>query len=394
MTTTAHQPSAVASACAKAVAPPPAEQVGGYRNPWWYNRFWSGMTLPDYLRLLVRNRFQVAPRRWAMALGIAVSGVLNWLLWLLQEILWGRRIAATRFPDDPIFVIGHWRSGTTLLHELLALDQRFTYPNTLACFSPNHFLVLAWFLRPVLSLGPPKRRPMDNMAAGWDSPQEDEFALCNMGLPSPYLTIAFSNRLPQDQEYFSLQQVSPRDRERWKRGLFWFLKCLTVRSPKQIVAKSPPHMFRIRTLLEMFPKARFVHIYRNPYAIFPSTMNLWKVLCRNEGFQVPRFEGLQDRVFETFQLMYEAFERDRPLIPAGQFCEVRYEDLVADPIGQMKKVYAVLGLGGIEPVQPALEAYVAEKADYKTNRYQLAPEVRVEIARRWAGFFQRYGYER
>ncbi|MGD0899293.1 MAG: sulfotransferase [Thermoguttaceae bacterium] len=373
-------------------APPPAEQLGGYTDHWWYPRFWYGMTLPGFLRLLVRNRFQVTPRRWGMALGIATAGPTNWLLWLLQEFLLGRRIAATRFPDDPIFVVGHWRSGTTLLHELLVLDPRFTYPNTYDCFAPNHFLVSAWFFRPLLKLILPKQRPMDNMAAGWDCPQEDEFALCNMGLPSPYLTIPFSNRPPQNQEYFSLDRVSPRGLERWKRGLLWFLKCLTVRSPRQIVVKSPPHMFRIRTLLEMFPNARFVHIYRNPYVIFPSTVNLWKRLYRNEGLQMPRFEHLREHVFETFERMYEVFERDRPLIPPGRFCEVRYEDLVADPIGEMKKVYEGLRLGDFEPVRPALAAYFAEKADYKTNRYQLAPEVRSEIAHRWAGFFQRYGY--
>ena len=53
---------------------------------------------------------------------------------------------------------------------------------------------------------------MDNMTAGWDCPQEDEFALCNMGLRSPYLTIAFPNHPPQDQEFFELAEVSPRAR--------------------------------------------------------------------------------------------------------------------------------------------------------------------------------------
>ena len=112
---------------------------------------------------------------------------------------------------------------------------------------------------------------MDNMEAGWDRPQEDEFALCNMGSPSPYLTIAFPNRPPQDQEYFDLEGLSPQARERWKRRLVWFLKCVTVRRRKRIVLKSPPHTFRVKTLLELFPNARFVHIIRDPHVIFPST---------------------------------------------------------------------------------------------------------------------------
>ena len=102
------------------------------------------------------------------------------------------------------------------------------------------------------------------MASGWDRPQEDEFALCNMGVPSPYLTISFPNRPPQCDEYLDLAGLSPRRRERWKRGLMWFLKCVTLRQPKRIVLKSPQHTCRVKTLLEMFPRARFVHIVRNP----------------------------------------------------------------------------------------------------------------------------------
>ena len=116
--------------------------------------------------------------------------------------------------------------------------------------------------------------------------------------------------------------------------------------------KSPPHTCRIRVLLEMFPKAKFVHIVRDPYVIFPSTVNLWKRLYRDEGLQVPTYEGLEEHVFTTFTRMYDAFDRDRDLIGPGQFCEVRYEELVADPMEQMRRVYEELELGDFESVRP------------------------------------------
>ena len=124
-----------------------------------------------------------------------------------NSLLFGRKIERTEIEDDPIFVIGHWRSGTTLLHELLVLDPRHTFPDTYACFSPNHFLVSGWWMKPCLKILLPARRPMDNMVAGWDHPQEDEFALCNMGVPSPYLTNVFPNRPPQYQEYLDMRGV-------------------------------------------------------------------------------------------------------------------------------------------------------------------------------------------
>ena len=233
---------------------------------------------------------------------------------------------------------------------------------------------------------------MDNMPLGFDRPQEDEFALCNMGIGSPYLTFAFSNRPPQDQEFLDMEGLSPRELARWKRAFLWFLKCVTVQDPKRIVLKSPPHTGRIRVLLELFPDARFVHIVRDPYVLFPSTVHLWRQLYKVHGFQTPKCEGLEDYVFETFNRMYAAFDAQRGLIPKGRFSEIRYEDLVADPVRQMRRIYEELQLGGFDEALPALEEHVAATAGYKTNRYELPEETRDQITRRWGKFIEQYGY--
>ena len=107
---------------------------------------------------------------------------------------------------------------------------------------------------------------------------------------------------------------------------------------------------------------------------------------------MPTYNGLEEHVFQTFTRMYDAFERDRHLIGPGQFCEVRYEELVADPVGQMRAVYERLGLGDFETVRPAIDEYAAGQKDYKTNRYQITPEMRAEVARRWGKFIRQYGY--
>jgi hypothetical protein len=142
----------------------------------------------------------------------------------------------------------------------------------------------------------------------------------------------------------------------------------------------------------MFPKAKFVHIVRDPCVIFPSTVNLWKRLYRDEGLQVPRYEGLDEHVFDSFQRMYDAFERDRQLLAPNQLCELRYEDLIANPAEQMRLIYDRLELGDFEAVSPAIQQYVAGQKDYKTNRYQITPEVRAEITRRWGKYLAKYGY--
>jgi hypothetical protein len=368
------------------------EQKSGSRDRFWMPRFWDGINLSGWVRLLARNRFAVGLTCIPMALIITFSSLFNSFLWAVQAILLGRRIARTKIKHDPIFVIGHWRTGTTLVHELLALDPRHTFPDTYACFVPNHFLVSAWLLKPCLALLLPARRPMDNMEAGWDHPQEDEFALCLMGVRSPYLTLAFPNRPLQDQQYLDLEELSPEALARWKRALVWFLKCLTLRSPKRIILKSPPHTCRIKVLLELFPDARFIHLVRDPYVIFPSTIHLWKRLSRSQGLQIPKHRHLEEHVFNTLRRMYEVFERDRPLIADSRFCEVRYEDLVRDPIEQMRTIYERLELGEFDRVLPALQQYVDRQAGYQTNRYELTEETRAEISRRWASYIQQYGY--
>ncbi len=372
---------------------PPEQSPGGYKDRPWIPRFWDGMNTSGWLRLLARNHFAITPRRIGMAIIVFIVSIINFFFWAIEAIIFGRRIKCTALKDDPIFVIGHWRSGTTLLHELLVLDRRHTFPDTYACFAPNHFLVSAWLFKPLVKYLLPSRRPTDNMLAGWDRPQEDEFALCNMGVPSPYLTFVFSNHPPQYPEYLDLEGVPAKALNRWKSKLLWFLQCLTLCNPKRIVLKSPPHTCRLKVLLELFPKAKFVHIVRDPYVIFPSTINLWKRLYRDEGLQMPKYAGLEEYVFHTFERMYKVFERDRRLMAPGQLCEVRYEDFISRPIEQMRRIYEELELGDFEAVSPVIETYMEGQKDYKTNRYQLSSENRAAIGRRWEKYLVQYGYQ-
>ena len=365
---------------------------GGSKDRAWQLRIWSGMIVSTWFRLLRANRFAVGPVRLGMAVAISLIASINTVLWLVQEAWWGRRISRTELVEDPVFVLGHWRSGTTLLHELLVLDPRHTYLDTYACFAPNHFLIssrlIKWWLRFLL----PPRRPMDNMLVSWDAPQEDEWALCNMGLPSPYLWLTFPNRPRPFREYVDLRTLPAAELARWKAGLLKVLKTLTLQSRKRIVLKNPLHTSRLRVLAEMFPKARFVHIVRNPYVVFPSTVRTWMRMSHYHGLQVPRHEGLEEAVYQDFTHMYEVFEEDRKAIDQARVCDVRYEDLVRDPVDQLRSVYEQLDLGNFEPARCAVEEYAARTRSFKTNRYAINPQVRHEIVRRWSTFIDRYGY--
>jgi hypothetical protein len=293
-----------------------------------------------------------------------------------------------------VFVLGHWRAGTTLLHELLARDPRHAAPTTYDCLNPHHFLVTRSWLPALLRRFVPARRPMDDMAAGWDRPQEDEFALCLLGLPSPYERIAFPNRPDAGAAALDLCGLAPGACRAWERAFSRLVRALAaVNGGRRLVLKSPPHTARVPTLLRLFPTARFVHIVRDPFAVYPSTLHTWRVLSAAHGLQPPAWDGLPEYILATFERMYRAFEEARPLIPPGRLHELRYEDLVRDPLGRLEEAYRELGLGDFGPAREPVRKYLDAVRDHRTGTHMLTAEEWRAVAARWGTFIRRYGYD-
>lgn len=367
-------------------AAPPA------KKPEWAPRMWEGCDFFAWLKLLFRNRFAVHPRYWYIAIIVTFVSFTNTLLKLVQDAIFGRAVRKVKLAAPPIFILGHWRTGTTLLHEFMIRDERFGYPTTFQCMEPNHFLLTETVFTTWLRFLVPSTRPMDNMKAGFDRPQEDEFAMCMFGVGSPYLTIAFPNRPPQYQEYLDLEGVPPAGLRRWKRALKQFLKRVTYKTGKRLVLKSPPHTARVKTLAEMFPGAIFIHIVRDPFVVYPSTVNLWRTLYQTHGLQKPTCAGLEEHVLATFSRMFERLEEGKKLLDAKHFYELRYEDLIKDPAGELRKIYEHFQLGGFDEYLPRLQEYLATIKGYETNKYQLSEEQRAIVAQRWDAVIKRYGY--
>lgn len=358
-------------------------------------KFWHGMRLGDWWRLISGAQFKVSALGASTSVMITIVACFNSFFSALNGLFFGARTRKIELKAPPLFVLGHWRSGTTMLHELLIRDPENAYPTTYQCFAPHHFLVTESWVTPLIGWLLPKKRPMDNVATGWKRPQEDEFAICNLGQPTPYLCWAFPNRGPVHREYLTLQNLSEAERHGWIKTLKHFIRSLAVKDNRRLVLKSPPHTARVRTLLEAYPDAKFVHIVRDPLTVFPSTMRLWKSLCDVQGLQKPKakHDWIEPYVLDNLAEMYQAFEADRGLIPPGQLAELRYEDLVADPAGKLEEIYDELNLGDFEQVRPALQEYLGETTNYKTNRYELPTEIEAKVRERWAPYFERYGYE-
>src|SRR5260370_42416740 len=145
---------------------------------------------------------------------------------------------------------------------------------------------------------------MDRTAAAAPRGRTPDSPLPPRRPPSQSSATAFPPHPPQDQDAFDLEKLPPREFRTWKTLFLRFVRQLTFKDSRRLILKSPTHSCRIKTLLELFPDARFVHIVRDPYVVFPSTVNLWKTLYLTHGLQTPTFAGLEQYAFHTFTHLY------------------------------------------------------------------------------------------
>jgi hypothetical protein len=160
------------------------------------HNYLTGITAGDWWRLLRQNGFAVDPVYWHRAAFVSVLSLANSFYRRREEKKHDAEIAATTIQQPPLFILGHWRSGTTHLHNLLAQDDGgFAYANTYQVVNPHIFLTTEEVRTRRFAKLLPDKRPMDNMALSFESPQEDEFAPLLITLLSSYLGVSFRGPL-------------------------------------------------------------------------------------------------------------------------------------------------------------------------------------------------------
>jgi hypothetical protein len=352
----------------------------------------AGITLGDWLTLLRENRFKVSTRHALRALSITCQAVPNSILRFFELARFGSEIAKTEVPP-PLFIVGHYRSGTTLLHELLAVDRRFAYPNIYQTNYPHTFLLTEAVGSRLLEFFLPRRRPMDTMTWTMDSAAEDEFALCVLTRISPLLGWVYPNRHEYYDRHLTLDELSEEERERWRQALLLFVRKLTLKYRRPLVLKSPPHTARIRLLLELFPGAKFVHIHRDPFTVFLSSRHTFLSNAPFCALERPILDDLDEWILRQYRTMYDAYFAQREAIPPDHFHELAFHQLEADPVGEVERLYTSLAISNFHEVRPRLEAYVRSLAGYRKNAHPaLTEHLRARIAEAWEPCFRAWGY--
>lgn len=295
---------------------------------------------------------------------------------------------------DPVFILGHWRSGTTFVHNVFSCDRHFGYNTTYQTVFPNLMLFGQPFFKKNMSWLMPDKRPTDNMELKVDLPQEEEFALANM-MPYTYYNFWFLPKYTEEycDKYLLFDTIDEKERQIFKDT---FLKLIKVSlwntRGTQFLSKNPPHTGRIRTLVEMFPNAKFIYLVRNPYTVFESTRSFFTNTIRPLRLQEISDEEIERNILTVYTKLFRKYEEEKSLIPAGNLIEIKFEDFEADAFDLTRHIYETLSIPGFPEAREAIGTYLNKKKGYQKNRYRYDDRTVKVVEENWSFALEKWGY--
>jgi omega-hydroxy-beta-dihydromenaquinone-9 sulfotransferase len=357
-----------------------------------------GYSLPNFLRLLAQNHFHVSPRYLPrLTYSAALCGVIT-PFYIRERIKYDKKIKETKITKDPIFIIGHWRCGTTLLHNILSKDPQFGYFNTFQAYVPTIYLSAEKLFKPLVVSSLPKKRPMDNGDLDADLPQEDQYALASITPYSYYNGWCFPQNMQHYNDFICMTNQTQDTINHWRQAYLHLLKKATLyHHGKQLILKNQDNTGKIPLLLDMFPDAKFIHINRNPYDLYKSMMKfINRVLPRYCIQTPPPLEELEDRMMALYAQMTQKYLTDKSLIPEGNLVEIRYEDFYKQPLHTVKTLYDDLNLNGYKNAEQAFTTYLTtQQTIHDDHKHYTFTEPQLKkIENHWGFAVRHYNYKR
>jgi hypothetical protein len=355
----------------------------------------AGTTLTNWMKLLVENHFHISWPFLPKALYVTLMVLALSPLRRKEQKFCATHLSGVTIPP-PLFIIGHWRSGTTFLHYLMGQDPQLAYVSTMETMAPHVFLTNERLLRDVLAHSLPDKRPMDNLEMKANLPYEDEYALANLCPYSFYHGWYFPRNIDYYfDRYVLFNGISPSIIDEWGHHYTMFLKKIAYKHDgKRILLKSLVNTAKIRALLTLFPDAQFIHIYRNPYEVYMSTWNLYEKILPIFSFQHIKKEHLDQSILSMYKDLYTRYFEEKKLIPKGNLIEISYEEFFRNPLENLEHIYRSLRLGGFTKAKPAFQQYIKQHERYKKNTYTFDDAVRNKVYQAWKFAFDVLGYEK
>lgn len=313
---------------------------------------------------------------------------------LAASAIYSARVRRQLIEPPPIFIIGHWRSGTTHLQNLMSRDPRFARVTLLQAAMPHEFLILPDSMKRRIGAMLPPTRLMDNVPVAADVPWEEELALTSVGRLSFYHVSFFPKRMRRIfDEAVMFSNGNAELIDTWRRQYLHFLQKVQFRQPGMpLLLKNPANTARIPLLRKLFPGCRFIHIHRDPYKVFVSSVHLY--LKAQEAWRLQETDRgrVVEHILDSYPRLMNAFFADRCELGHDELVDVRFRSLQEDPIGTLASIYRGLGIDGIEEAVPHFEKYLDSQRDYRKNRLTLDDGEKDVVSERWKSIFDRLGY--
>ncbi|WP_425408943.1 sulfotransferase family protein [Hyphococcus sp.] len=353
----------------------------------------SGANLGTLASVIGRSGLPSQPLQ---GLGVGLAALARWPASTIEKLAIESKLPKTEDLPPPVFILGHWRSGTTHLYNIMCESGEWGYVPPVATGLPWDLFGLARIFSPLLERALPKHRYIDNIPVTPTSPQEDEIAIANMSEVSFYHGIYFPRNFADNvRRGLFFDGCRTEDIRNWRRQFTYFLRKLYLyQDEKTLLIKNPVYTGRFAMLRDMFPNAKFVHIHRNPYDVFVSMRNFYKKLLEEFALQGYDHVDIDETILSVYDRMMRDYERDAADTPEGQLVELRYEELDAAPLETVEKVYNALALPGFEAAKPNFERYLASVSTFKKNKFEYSDEAAAKVEARLGDFIEKWGYQR
>lgn len=352
----------------------------------------QGCYYPHFRHLLAENREDLAPAQKKRIRKVLRCSRTLYFPALIEKIYYRKRVENTKIEHPPVFIVGHWRSGTTYLFNLLSCDSNFSFTDSITTFTYHNYIWLRRILPHFYNKTMTGDRVGDDLDFLPHSPQEECYAIANTIDETFTHLVTF----PQNaQHYIDLSfedGMTPAQQEKWGKTHRYLLKKLTYyRGGKRILFKSPDNTAKVGMLHRLYPDAKFIHIYRDPYKSILSTINMLQ-----EGIPLVTFEDIPDTAYITdmtiqfYKRIYTQYLRDIQAIPKENLIEIAYSELVKAPIDTLRQIYAALSLPDFGAAAPQMQAHIDSQKSHKSNKFTLNDPLREKINSELGFFFRHY----
>ncbi len=336
------------------------------------------------------------PSKLGEGLLIALAVLARWPFSTGERIIMEGRLPAPDAIAPPVFILGHWRSGTTHLYNIMTKSGAWGFVPPVATGLPWDLFGIAKAFRPLLERALPKHRYIDKIPVKPDSPQEDEIAIANMSPLSFYHGIyfprAFSDFLRRGLFF---ENCSDAEIGAWKERFVYFLRKLSLyQDGRPLLIKNPVYTGRLAMLADMFPEAKFIHIHRSPFEVLVSMRNFYTKLLAEFALQDYAHVDIDETILAVYERMMDAYCRDAEKLPAGRLVELRYSELDERPLKSVETIYTALEIPGFVEARPKFEAYLASVRSFEKNRFVCSSEAAEKVDRRLGRFVRKWAYAR